>query len=281
MSMSRHVLHKHGGCCHTHTDMVSPHSFIAHSAPWVHNSGTMTPSRLRSLSPMPKNHVTRSISTPQLAKTAQSQSQSQTEADGMNTIPDPRSATPQPPLSRHDSTDSHPDLSQEVSTLSTKLINAINHSTMLDDSLQATRHELEAAREKLLQLEAQVKEHEDKVSKGLLVEKVVYDKMEKQLSIELQEERKRRAQAEAAKRKTDNEVETLTAALFEEANVVSAVASSITYKTNTYRWSLLHARRRRLPRNVANSSSNNWATLRCFNILSRTNYKTSKVSWRR
>ena len=76
----------------------------------------------------------------------------------MNTIPDPRSATPQPPLSRHDSTDSHPDLSQEVSTLSTKLINAINHSTMLDDSLQQTRHELEAAREKLAQLEAQVRE---------------------------------------------------------------------------------------------------------------------------
>ncbi|KNG45841.1 gdp gtp exchange factor sec2p [Stemphylium lycopersici] len=203
---------------------MAEYAFLAHSAPWAHNSGTMTPSRLRSLSPMPKNHVTRSISTPQLAKTAQSQSQSQTEADGMNTIPDPRSATPQPPPSRHDSTDSHPDLSQEVSTLSTKLINAINHSTMLDDSLQATRHELEAAREKLLQLEAQVKEHEDKVSKGLLVEKVVYDKMEKQLSTELQEERKRRAQAEAAKRKTDNEVETLTAALFEEANVMVAAA---------------------------------------------------------
>ncbi|CAN9241318.1 unnamed protein product [Alternaria sp. RS040] len=199
-------------------------SFIAHSAPWVHGSGTMTPSRLRSLSPMPKNHVTRSISTPQLAKTARSQSQSESESDGMNTIPDPRSATPQPPLSRHDSTDSHPDLSQEVSTLSTKLINAINHSTMLDDSLQQTRHELEAAREKLAQLEAQVREHEEKVSKGLLMDKIVYDKMEKQLSSELHEERKRRAQAEAAKRKTDSEVEALTAALFEEANVMVAAA---------------------------------------------------------
>ncbi|KAG9187906.1 hypothetical protein G6011_05777 [Alternaria panax] len=203
-------------------------SFIAHSAPWVHGSGTMTPSRLRSLSPMPKNQVTRSMSTPQLAKTAQSQSQSlsqsQSESDGMNTIPDPRSATPQPPLSRHDSTDSHPDFSQEVSTLSTKLINAINHSTMLDDSLQQTRHELEAAREKLAQLEARVRDHEDKVGKGLLVDKIVYDKMEKQLSTELHEERKRRAQAESAKRKTDSEVEALTAALFEEANVMVAAA---------------------------------------------------------
>jgi hypothetical protein len=162
--------------------------------------------------------VTRSISVPQLPKIAQSE----TESDGMNTIPDPRSATPQPPLSRHGSHDSqHPDLGQEVSMLSTKLINAINHSTMLDDSLQQTRHELEAAREQLARLEMQVKQHEEQVSSGLLVEKVVYDKMERQYTADLQDERNRRATAETAKRKTDSEVEQLTAVLFEEANVVS------------------------------------------------------------
>jgi len=115
----------------------------------------------------------------------------------------------------------HPDLSQEVATLSTKLIDAINHQTKLDDNLQHTRHELEAARERLAKLELQVKVHEQKVAKGLLVEKEVYDKMEKQLLSDLHEEKRRRADAEKAKRKTDNEVETLTAALFEEANVVS------------------------------------------------------------
>jgi hypothetical protein len=168
---------------------------------------------------MPKE-VTRSVSVPQLAKAAQPQSH--TESDGMNTIPDPRSATPQPPLSRHGSIDSQqPDLGQEVSMLSTKLINAINHSTMLDDSLQQTRHELDAAREQLARLETQVKAHEIKVSRGLLVDKAVYDKMESQYTIDLQEERNRRVSAEAAKRKTDSEVEQLTAALFEEANVVS------------------------------------------------------------
>ncbi|KAJ4384333.1 rab guanine nucleotide exchange factor S2 [Didymella sp. IMI 355093] len=178
----------------------------------------MTPSRLRSLSPMPaKKEVTRSISTPHLAKAA-------SESDGMNTIPDPRAPTPQPQISRHNSTDSHPDFSQEVSTLSTKLINAINHSTMLDDSLQQTRHELEAAKKRLEQLEVQVKVHEQKITKGLLVEKVVYDKMERQMSTELQEERKRRAEAERLKRNTDSEVEQLTAALFEEANVMVAAA---------------------------------------------------------
>jgi hypothetical protein len=240
----------------------------------------MTPSRLRSLSPMPKNnHVTRSISTPQLAKTAQSQSQS--ESDGMNTIPDPRSATPQPPLSRNDSSDSHPDLSQEVSTLSTKLINAINHSTMLDDSLQQTRHELEAAREQLLRLEAQVKQHEEKVSRGLLVDKVVYDKMEKQLSSELQEERKRRAQAESAKRNTDSEVEALTAALFEEANVVSGVFRITAFKADHRRWSQPREKRPRLPKSAANNSNNNSVMPKCSSILSRTNYKISRASWNR
>jgi hypothetical protein len=195
--------------------------FIHTAAPWVHNSsGSVTPSRLRSLSPMPaKKEVTRSISTPHLAKAANDND------DGMNTIPDPRTPTPQPPISRHSSTDSHPDFSQEVSTLSTKLINAINHSTMLDDSLQQTRHELEAAKKRLEQLEAQVKVHEQKVAKGLLVDKVVYDKMERQMSTELQEERKRRAEAERLKRNTDSEVEQLTAALFEEANVVGVALS--------------------------------------------------------
>jgi hypothetical protein len=171
---------------------------------------------------MPKE-VTRSISVPHLGKVAHAQVQH--ESDGMNTIPDPRSATPQPALSRQPSSDSQqPDLGQEVSMLSTKLINAINHSTMLDDSLQQTRHELEAAREQLARLEMNVQEHEDKVAQGLLVDKVVYDKMEKQYVTEVQEERNRRMAAETAKRKTDSEVEALTAALFEEANVVSGMA---------------------------------------------------------
>lgn len=166
-----------------------------------------------------KKEVTRSISTPQLKQAMQA------ESDGMNTIPDPRTSTPKQPsnLSRANSTDSsnHPDLSQEVATLSTKLINAINHQTSLDDSLQQTRHELDTAKERLATLEAQVKEHEQKVAAGLLVEKEVYEKMERQMRSELEEERKRRIEAEKAKRKTDGEVEQLTAALFEEANVVS------------------------------------------------------------
>ena len=104
--------------------------------------------------------------------------------------------------------------------LSTKLVNAINNQTSLDDSLQQTRHELETARERLAQLEAATKEHAEKLEQGLLVDKEVYDKMEKQLLSELAEERKRKVEAEKAKRKVDAEVEALTTALFEEANGV-------------------------------------------------------------
>lgn len=140
----------------------------------------------------------------------------------MNTIPDPRTPTPQPALTRDNSTDSqpHPDLSQEVATLSTKLVNAINHQDTLDNALQRTRHELDDTREKMERYEKRVNEHEDMMQAGRLVEREVYEKMEKQYLSELQEERKRRIDAEKAKRKVDSEVETLTSALFEEANTV-------------------------------------------------------------
>jgi Rab guanine nucleotide exchange factor SEC2 len=201
------------------------------AASWVHAAGstpgTVTPSRLRSLTPTPASnkHVTKSISTPHLNKLARPNFD-RSDSEVMNTIPDPReSPTPKTTLSRNDSNDSspHPDLSQEVATLSTKLINSINHQDALDNSLQQTRHELEATREKLAEYEEKVRRHEQSMATGRLVESEVYEKMEKQLNSELQEERKRRMEAEKAKRKVDNEVETLTSALFEEANTVGVL----------------------------------------------------------
>lgn len=104
--------------------------------------------------------------------------------------------------------------------LSTKLINAINHQDTLDNSLQETRQELDITKEKLARYEKQVKEHEENMATGRLVEKEIYVKMEKQYRSEIEEEKRRRSDAERAKRKTDSEVETLTSALFEEANTV-------------------------------------------------------------
>jgi hypothetical protein len=176
---------------------------------------------------LPSRTVVRTVSTPQLSKVAQARLE-QTESEDMNTIPDPRAPTPQIVLTRNNSDDSnmHPDLSQEVATLSTKLINAVNHQTILDDTLQQTRHERDAAKEKLMSTELRLKVHEEKMIKGLVVDKVIFDKMEKQLLTDLDEERRRRVVAEQAKRKTDGEVEQLTAALFEEANVVSFALDS-------------------------------------------------------
>ena len=145
-----------------------------------------------------------------------------TDSEVMNTIPDPRAPSPASAPSRSGSTDSghHPDLNNEVATLSTKLINAINYQTSLDDSLQATRHELEAARERLVQLETAAKEHAEMIEKGLLVKRGDYNNMESELRKELTEERRQKGAVEREKRRIESELENLTTALFEEANTV-------------------------------------------------------------
>lgn len=231
------------------TARFSPRRYFQ-PAPWGHANSTSrpsTPSRmslqahLRSFSPTPKMSQTKTLakstSTPHLGRMAAfltsppppSALSRSSETEGMNTIPDPRCPTPLSAVSRTGSTDSsaHPDLTEEVATLSTKLVNAINHQTSLDDTLQHTRHdlestraELETANARLAQLEAADREYREMIQKGWVVEKEVYDKMEKQLLSELEEEKKRRIEAERAKRKVDAEVETLTSALFEEANEV-------------------------------------------------------------
>lgn len=211
-----------------------------YTGPWVHAGDLTTPSRsqsqIRSLTPTPKvaglKQVTKSTSTPQLGKMAavmappNPSSLFRTDSEVMNTIPDPRAASPASAPSRSGSTDSghHPDLNNEVATLSTKLINAINYQTSLDDSLQATRHELEAARERLVQLETAAKEHAEMIGMGLLVKRDDYDNMESELRKELTEERRQKGAVEREKRRIESELENLTTALFEEANTMVAAA---------------------------------------------------------
>ncbi|KAG9643046.1 hypothetical protein KCU61_g1924, partial [Aureobasidium melanogenum] len=144
------------------------------------------------------------------------------DSDYLNTIPDPR--TPSPNLQRvspaEDSQDQHPDLSNEVAMLSTKLINAINYQTNLDDSLQHTRHELEAARQRIAQLEQETQRHESLVSSGALVNKTEVDNLRQ----ELIESQKQRDIAEKGRKEMEVELENLTSALFEEANTMVAAA---------------------------------------------------------
>ena len=140
----------------------------------------------------------------------------------LSTLPDPRSHLASPDISRSNSTSpQHPELSNEVATLSNKLIRAINHQTDLDDTLNATRHELEAAQERLRQLEPAVQEHRSLVANGILVRSSDVEAELVRLKTALADERRQRVRAENEKKGIEQELETLTTALFEEANEVS------------------------------------------------------------
>ncbi|KAL2121823.1 hypothetical protein VTJ04DRAFT_2278 [Mycothermus thermophilus] len=133
--------------------------------------------------------------------------------DDLSTLPDPRSRGQTP--SGRDATSSPcpPDPDDEVTALSTKLIRAINHQTALDDHLAEARLELEKAKERIRELEALVEEQR----KTAEAEKAA-------LEAKIAEEKKARLDTEVQKKKIEQELENLTAALFEEANkmVISA-----------------------------------------------------------
>lgn len=137
----------------------------------------------------------------------------------MSTIPDPRSRARSP--SRQGSTASsshHPDLNEEVATLSTKLINAINHQTVLDDTLSETRHDLESANERIRELEDQNASQREMLAGDVWVRRSAMDTEKKVWMGKVAEENARFLEMERSKKKIEQELENLTAALFEEAN---------------------------------------------------------------
>jgi Rab guanine nucleotide exchange factor SEC2 len=207
---------------------------------WVHHPMPSRPSsqHIRSLSTNPKrsespaNRVSRAISTSALQTMAAVANVSRQptpsprhtsytdDDDHLSTIPDPRSRTISPATGTPPSPSPHPDLSSEVATLSNKLINAINYQTNLDDTLSVTRHELEAAREKIRQLEQEAKNHNDQIASGLLVKSSVVGAERTKLLRIVTEEKKKREETEKEKKKIEQELENLSQALFEEANKV-------------------------------------------------------------
>lgn len=154
-------------------------------------------------------------------------SRSHQDPDSLSTLPDPRSAQSSPDVSRSNSASlHHPDLSSEVAALSNKLINAINHQTNLDDTLSATRHELAASQLRVQQLEAALQEHKNLVINGVLVRKTDVEDKTVKLMANLADEKKQRGAVEKDKRGIEQELETLTTALFEEANQVGLIPHS-------------------------------------------------------
>lgn len=141
------------------------------------------------------------------------------DSDNLSTLPDPRSSHPSTDVSRSNSAH-HPDLSTEVATLSNKLISAINHQTSLDDSLSTTRHELDTSRDRVRQLEGALQDYRDMIAAGVLVRKTDSEAKTMKLMANLADEKKQRGVVEKDKRGIEQELETLTTALFEEANQV-------------------------------------------------------------
>ncbi|RDL36037.1 Uncharacterized protein BP5553_06649 [Venustampulla echinocandica] len=154
------------------------------------------------------------------------------EEGNMSTLPDPRSRTMSPSSEQGTFSPSfhHPDLSNEVATLSNKLINAINHQTNLDDTLSATRHELETCRERVNVLEKENKEHADLLARGILIRKSLAEAEKNRLLVTLADERRHRAEVEKEKRSIEQELENLTTALFEEANKMVITAREASQK---------------------------------------------------
>ena len=137
----------------------------------------------------------------------------------MSTLQDPRTRTVTPAPNGTPATPSdQPDLNEEVTTLSTKLIQAINHQTHLDDTLSATRHELETANERIGDLETQVASQREILTGDVWVRRSTVDSEKKTWKAQLAEEKAMRLDIERAKKKIEQELENLTAALFEEAN---------------------------------------------------------------
>ncbi|KAI1437021.1 hypothetical protein GGR50DRAFT_686166 [Xylaria sp. CBS 124048] len=144
-------------------------------------------------------------------------SQSLMEDTDHSTLPDPRVRAASPAIGPG-SPLPHPDLDQEVAALSTKLINAINHQTTLDDTLSATRQELDTSNERVIELEALVRKQEEILSGDNWVPRKTMEIETNRLVARAAEERTKRMEIEKEKKKIEQELETLTVSLFEEAN---------------------------------------------------------------
>lgn len=145
----------------------------------------------------------------------------------MSTLPDPRGRRVSNSEDQENDAESpshHPDLSDEIATLSTKLINAINHQTALDDTLSATRHELETAHARIRQLEQQNDAHREMMAGDVWIRRSTIEADKRAMKIKLDGEISKRRDTESAKKKIEQELENLSIALFEEANKMVIVA---------------------------------------------------------
>lgn len=215
-------------------------SFLFVSGGWA--NGLTRPSALtRSVTPTPAHASTpRSLAPPPPNRLSKSPSDSHIRASMASAVAAPLhpvgamrddhvvdTRTPSPvslPDGAAPSDEYQPDLGQEVAMLSTKLVNAINHQTNLDDALQHTRHELEQSKRDNARLRAEKRFLDDMIETGALMQRDEMDRTVQRLRSDLAAETAARDAAEKAKKQTESEVENLTSALFQEANEMVAAA---------------------------------------------------------
>ncbi|KAE8151939.1 hypothetical protein BDV25DRAFT_152011 [Aspergillus avenaceus] len=141
-----------------------------------------------------------------------------------STLKDPRLVTHTEESESPEPASHHPDLSNEVAALSVKLVQAINNQTTLDDTLVATRQELEQAQSRIQTLQSANEKYQRDIDQEVLIKKADVDYEILRLKAALADEKAQRALVEKEKKGIEQELETLTAALFEEANKMVAAA---------------------------------------------------------
>ncbi|ODN79703.1 hypothetical protein L202_03628 [Cryptococcus amylolentus CBS 6039] len=113
-------------------------------------------------------------------------------------------------------------LSDQTHALNAKLIASISRSADLEDELHNVQDQHVALGEKAKSLEEQRDRWEDSMKTGLLVERdQIRDEMQR-LAAGLVEEERRRGSAEERREQVENEVDDLTAKLFDQANTMVA-----------------------------------------------------------
>lgn len=107
-------------------------------------------------------------------------------------------------------------LSDQTHALNSKLIASISHSADLEDELQLVKDQHVALGERAKSLEEERNRWEESMKTGLLVERdQIRDEMQR-LAAGLVEEERRRGSAEEKRAQVENEVDDLTAKLFDQ-----------------------------------------------------------------
>ncbi|CDO68667.1 hypothetical protein BN946_scf184790.g16 [Trametes cinnabarina] len=116
------------------------------------------------------------------------------------------------------------DLFSQVSQLNNKLVRSYDRVSDLEDELHVTSSNLRQATLKISQLELERTQHLSALSTGLLVEKSHVTAELNRLMEKATEEAARRGQAETARAEIEQELDDLSAGLFNQANTMVAEA---------------------------------------------------------